>query len=77
MNFTLMLCVYCVSLNCIVTTSVILYSTSQNLMIQDLCNLAMIYNATFPVAMVVAIILIKSIKQNSKAKLTRTIVCDV
>ena len=37
----------------------------------------MIYNATFPVAMVVAIILIKSIKQNFKAKLKKTIVYDV
>jgi hypothetical protein len=77
MNFNLILCVYCVSLNCIVTTSVILYSTSQNLMIQDLCNLAMIYNATFPVAMVVVITLIKSIKQNFKAKLKKTIVYEV
>ena len=57
--------------------SVILISALQNLIIQDLCNLAMIYNATFPVAMVIAITFVKLIKQKFKTMLMKTIVSDV
>ena len=77
MNFTLIFCVYCISLNCIVTTSVILVSASQNLIIQDLCNLAMIYNATFPVAIVIAITFVKLTKQIFRAMRVKPMVADV